>query len=230
MPERVTRKGIGIGAAIVILVMLIMTGLPFIASTQIVRDRIAYQMSAWTGYRVRLDDAPELQLWPTFRAVLHDVTLLDWNRTDPKAVLTAERVEMDLSALAALRGEVVFTTMRLVQPVLRLTERDGELRLPPPQGWGRLNRSVETARLVVSDAAVPSDMSTLPDDTFGTIEFEQGRPIVATGLGFDSDPAKNHQQAKIAKGIEDKGCFDANARDNKTAYSGADEHPSGEYH
>lgn len=211
MPERVTRKGIGIGAAIVILVMLIMTGLPFIASTQIVRDRIAYQMSAWTGYRVRLDDAPELQLWPTFRAVLHDVTLLDWNRTDPKAVLTAERVEMDLSALAALRGEVVFTTMRLVQPVLRLTERDGELRLPPPQGWGRLNRSVETARLVVSDAAVPSDMSTLPDDTFGTIEFEQGRLVaeddgqqinLVTSLSGTLDwPALNRRFSLSANGI-----------------------------
>lgn len=211
MPDWLARRSVWIVGAAVVLVILVMAGLPLIASTQIVRDRIAFQMSAWSGYRVKLNNPPEIHVWPTFRAVLSDVTLLDWNEAEPKTVLAAERVEMDLSALAALRGDVVFTRMRLVRPVLRLTERNEKLRLPAPQDWGRLNRSVETARDAVSKAPTDPDTSGLPGDTFGTIEFEQGRVIaddgnqqtnIVTSLSGSLEwPALNRQVALLASGI-----------------------------
>lgn len=211
MPDWLARRSVWIGGAGVVLVILVMTGLPLIASTQIVRDRISFQMSAWTGYRVRLNETPEIRVWPTFRAVLSEVTLLDWNEAEPKSVLAAERVEMDLSALAALRGDVVFTRMRLIRPVLRLIEQDERLRLPAPQDWGRLNRSVETARQAVSEAPTDPDTSGLPGDAFGTIEFEQGRVIadggeqqtnIVTSLSGSLEwPALNRQVSLLASGI-----------------------------
>lgn len=78
------RKAAWSSGIVAIIALLLMIGLPLIASTQIVRDGIANQMSAWSGYRVRLDDSPDIQVWPTFRAVLNDVTLLDWNTRDPQ--------------------------------------------------------------------------------------------------------------------------------------------------
>ncbi len=180
MPVSVVRRGAWVVGAAVVVAAIVLASLPLIASTQIVRDGIAYQMTAWSGYRVRLDDAPDIRVWPTFRAVLNDVTFQGWGDGGPVEVLHAERIEMDLSAIAALRGEVVFTRMRLIRPVLHLAEEDGRLHLPSPRDWGRLPRSLAVARNVLS-TQTGANGTGLPDDVFGTIEFLQGRVIVVAG-------------------------------------------------
>ncbi|WP_159592944.1 AsmA family protein [Chelativorans xinjiangense] len=210
MPVPLARKGVLAAGVVVVLAILLVVGLPLVASTQIVRDGIAYQMSAWSGYRVRLGDTPDIRVWP-FRAVLHDVTLSDWSEANPQPVLEAEQVQVDLSALAALRGEIVFTKMRLIQPVLRLRGREGALRLTPPQSWGRLSRSVTAAREVVAAAPTEPDTSALPSDTFGEVEVVDGRittriggrsrDIVTSLAGVFNWPALNRQASLSAKGI-----------------------------
>lgn len=205
------RKGVWILGALLVLAILIVAGLPLLASTQIVRDSIAYQMSAWSGYRVRLDEAADIRVWPTFRAVLNGVTLADWDETNPHPVLEAERVEIDLSALAALRGEVVFTEMQLIRPVLRLTQEDGRLHLPQPHSWGRLARSVATARTVIAAQPANPDLAALPSDTVGEVEFSQGRVVTGAGenqtdvisslTGVFDWPALNRSASLSATGI-----------------------------
>lgn len=211
MPASWARKGVWLLGALLILAMLFVAGLPLLASTQIVRDSIAYQMSAWSGYRVRVDEAADIRVWPTFRAVLNGVTLSDWDETNPHPVLEAERIEIDLSALAALRGEVVFTEMQLIRPVLRLTQEDGKLHLPPPHSWGRLARSIATARAVVAAAPTAPDLAALPSDKVGEIEFSQGRVVTGTGenqtevisslTGTFNWPALNRSASLSATGI-----------------------------
>src|SRR4029453_6204731 len=101
MPSPMVKRGIwAVGTAIVVLALLVAL-FPLIASTQILRDRIALEMSAWSGYRVSLGAAPEINVFPTFRATLNNVTLSDWRDTQRRPVIEAERVEIDLSALAA---------------------------------------------------------------------------------------------------------------------------------
>nr|WP_274709185.1 AsmA-like C-terminal region-containing protein [Nitratireductor luteus] len=205
------RKGVWAISAAVVLALLVVFGLPVIASTQIVRDSVASQMSVWSGYRVRLDDAPDIRVWPAFRAVLHDVTLADWDPNDPRPVIEAERIEIDLSALAALRGDVVFTKMRLIRPLVRLRAGEDGYELPAPQGWGKLALSVETARALVSSAPASPDLQALPSDVFGTIEFVEGRLIVQhsedhddliTSITGQLDwPALNRQASLSANGI-----------------------------
>lgn len=180
MPSSLVRKGIWAAAAIAVAAFLMLAALPFIASTQIVRDRIAIEMSAWSGYRVELGAAPDIEFWP-FRAILDNVTLSGWSDPSRKPVVVAERVEVELSALAALRGDIVFSGARLVRPTLRLAPTGGRMQLPASPGGGRIARSVEIARAVVGANPVDPDVRALPNDTFGAIEFVDGRITLARG-------------------------------------------------
>ncbi|EKF20592.1 AsmA family protein [Nitratireductor pacificus] len=199
---------LGIAALAAVIVILC---LPVIASTQIVRDSVAQQVSAWSGYRVRLDDAPEIRVWPSFRAVLNDVVLSDWRDSQHPAVMEAERVEIDLSALAALRGEVVFTRIRLVRPVLRVNGAGDTPRFQTVPKWGRLAQSIETTRELLKAHPNAPDMSAVPSDAFATVEIEDGRIVsladrdrhpIASGLsGTLNWPALNRSAALSVRGI-----------------------------
>ncbi|MEP6564506.1 MAG: AsmA family protein [Mesorhizobium sp.] len=181
MPTPLIRRGIwAIGVAVLVLA-LVVAALPLIASTRIVRDRIAWEMSAWSGFRVTIDGAPRIEVWPKFRAILTDVTLSQWTETDAPPVIEAERVEVDLSAMAALRGDVVFSTARLVRPTIRVQRNANGLFLPARPSGGRITRSIDTARGVVNADPATPDLSKLPTDPFGTVEFRDGRMVASVG-------------------------------------------------
>ncbi|GLS34321.1 membrane assembly protein AsmA [Mesorhizobium albiziae] len=174
------KKGIwALGAAVMALVLAIAL-FPLVASTQIVRDRIALEMSAWSGYRVSLGAAPVIDVFPTFKATLSNVTLSDWLDYKRRPVVEAERVEIELSALAALVGNVVFSDVRLVRPTLRVVP-NGPFYLPTAPGGGRIARSVDAARAVVAANPASPDLGNLPSEPFGKIEFSDGRIVVAQG-------------------------------------------------
>jgi AsmA protein len=205
------RRGIWAVGAAVIVVALVYAALPYIAASRIVRDRIAWELSAWSGFRVTIDGAPRIEVWPKFRAILTDVTLSEWMEEKAPPVVQSERVEVDLSALAALQGDVVLTTARLVRPTLRVQRTASGLYLPPMPTGGRISRSIETARGVLGNDPAKADMSRLPSDSFGAIEFRDGRVItpvngkdveILSGInGQASWPALNGGGALSATGI-----------------------------
>ena len=180
MPSSMVKRGVwALGTAIVVLALII--GLvPFIASTRIVRDRITLEMSAWSGYRVDLGAAPEIDVFPTFHATLNTVTLSEWRDTDRLPVLEAERVEIDLSPLAAMAGNIVFSDMRLIRPTVRVQPK-GRLYLPALPGGGGIMRAVEAAKKVVATNPANPDLDKLPSDPFGSIEFTDGRIVADVG-------------------------------------------------
>lgn len=180
MPSKIIRKGIWVIAALAVASGVALMALPFIASTQIVRDRIAIEMSAWSGYRVELGGAPDIEVWP-FRAILSNVTLSGWSDPERKPVIVAERVEIELSALAALRGYIVFSSTRLIRPTLRVAPVGGKLLLPLSPGGGRIARSIEAARVAVSANPSNPDLRGIPSDPFGKLEFVDGRIVVKRG-------------------------------------------------
>jgi len=211
MPQSAVKKSLWTLAIAALIAVVIVLCLPMIASTQIVRDSVAQQVSAWSGYRVRLDDAPEIRVWPSFKAVLNDVVLSDWRDNQHPPVMEAERVEIDLSALAALRGEVVFTKIRLVRPIMRLDGTAGARKFHTLPKWGRLAPSIELAKELINQNPNGPDLSALPSDAFATVEVEDGRivsaddrsqPAFASGLaGTLSWPALNRSAALSARGI-----------------------------
>lgn len=209
MASSLVRKGLWIGGGVVVALALFLAALPYIASTQIVRDRIALELSAWSGYRVTLGGAPEIDVWPSFQAHFNDVTLSTWGDATHTPVLRAERVDIELSALSALSGHVVFSSARLVRPTLWV-DADSFYMPASPQS-GRLLHSIETARTVVARDPANPDLRALPGDAFGTVEFSDGRIVtagpkgdeeLASGLGGKLEWATLDRSARLsANGI-----------------------------
>ncbi len=181
----IRRSLLAIGFAAVVAAFALVA-LPYFASTRIVRDRIAWEMSAWSGFRVAIDGTPQIQVWPKFQAILTDVTLSKWSQPDGPPVIDAERVEIDLSAMAAVRGDIVFSTARLIRPTLRVDRTAKGFFLPALPSGGRITRSIDTARGVVGANPANPDASRLPDDPFGTVEFSDGR-VVTTADGKETE-------------------------------------------
>src|SRR5688500_7744739 len=107
MPAPLLRRSLWTLAFAAGLVALAVLALPYAASTRLVRDRIAHEMSEWSGLDVAIGAAPEISVWPDLQANLTGVTLSLPGGAAP--AITAERVEIELSALAALGGAADFT-------------------------------------------------------------------------------------------------------------------------
>jgi AsmA protein len=181
MPLITVRRTIWVALAAVFAAILLAAALPLIASTQIVRNRIAQEMGAWSGYRVILGQAPEIRVWPNFHATLNNVTLAEWGTDGRSPVIRAERVQIELSAIEALRGEVAFSRVRMFRPTLYVQRHDGGLYLPPAPSGGRIARSIQLARAAVKANPGHPDSAALASDPFGTIEFSDGRIVTSAG-------------------------------------------------
>jgi AsmA protein len=212
MPGSAAARGIWAIAIALLVVAIVAVGLPYVASNLILREGIARQLSAWSGYRVTLESAPTIHVWPSFSADLDNVVLSPWDADAPPAI-EAEQVHIDLSALAALTGETVFTRVRLVRPTIRLDARQGLFMLPAFSSGGKLETAIAAARgLLKKDPAKP-DLGALPDGALATLEIQDGRIIrraapdgedeeILTGLSATLDwPALDRAATVTANGI-----------------------------
>jgi AsmA protein len=177
MPPTAAKKIIWVAVAVVVVAAIIFVTLPLLASTQIVRYRIAQEMEALTGYRVTLGSAPEIRVWPSFHGVLKNVTLSEWG-SDNRPVVEADQVDIDLSAVAALMGKIEFSSARFIRPVIRVAPH-GVLYLPASPGGGRIVDAIRAARQAVSKNPSKPDTSAIPSHSLGMIEITDGRVVVA---------------------------------------------------
>lgn len=177
----VIRRGIFSLVAIASLAALALAALPLVASTQLVRNRIAIELSAWSGFRVAIASTPQLEVWPSFKAVLNGVTLYQWGNWDNPAVIEAERVEIDLSAIDALNGNVSFSEAKLINPVIRIGPGTGEPSADLVTSGGRIAQAVETVRDLVAANPDEPDISRFPTNPFGAVDIQNGRVVAMVG-------------------------------------------------
>lgn len=196
MPGTAAARSIWAIALALLLIVAFALALPFIASTQIVRDGIARQLSAWSGYRVSLGAAPQIHVWPSFSADLNNVTLSPWQEGAPPAI-EAEQVRVDLSALAALTGEAVFTRVRLVRPIIRVEPNGGALMFPALSSGGKLERAVEAARHLLEKDPSKPDLSSLPKGALAALEIQDGRIVRPGGAGAKDQEIMTGLAAKL---------------------------------
>jgi len=178
MPSPLVRRSIWVIGVAALIVGLIIAMLPLIASTRLVRDRISYEMSSWSGYRVSIGSTPTIEVWPSFRAVLTNVTMTQWGEPDHPPVIEAERMEIKLSALAALGGDVVFSSASLIRPTLRVERTADGHYLPALPAGGRIASSVKATREAVAANAAEPDPGRVSSDPFGMVEVNDGRVTV----------------------------------------------------
>lgn len=173
MPSPVVRRIVVSAVALALFIAAIVAAIPYFAATQLVRDRIAWELSMWSGYRVTLGSAPKIDIWPVFRADLANVTFSRWGG-DPQPVIHADRLEADLSAFAALHGDVVFTGVKLTRPTFHVWP--ASLAAPGiAAAGGRFGEAIAKARALVEANPTAPDASKLPSGAVGTIEFVDGR-------------------------------------------------------
>jgi len=171
-------------AAIAIVVLAAAyVALPLIASTRLVRNSIALELSEWSGYRVSIGAAPEISVWPGFRATLSNVTMSEWSSANGQPVISVDELELDLSPLAVLRGGVEFSAARFVRPVLYLASTETSVSLPPLPLGSRIARSVLTARLALAINPAGPNFTDLPADAFGSVEIVDA--TIAAGTPSD---------------------------------------------
>lgn len=177
MASSLFKRGLWAIGVIAALAALVFVALPLVARTQIVRDRIALELSSWSGYQVRIGAAPEIEVWPSFRAILTDVTLSPWNAPDRPPVIAAPRVAIKLSAWAALRGGVEFSSLHVFGPTLLVEPAGNGLYLPALPGGGRLTRAIAAARDIVAADPDAPDTDALPGDPFGIVTISEGHIV-----------------------------------------------------
>lgn len=183
MPSKAAKRTIWIIAGLAVFALAFIALIPYAASTQIVRNRIASELSAWSGYQVVLSGVPRIHVWPSFHAELAEVSLQEWGKPGAPPVLQSERVEIELSAIAALRGKIAFTKVALLRPVLRVSDQDGSIPFPTPPRGGRMLRAIEAARVVVDDNPAQPEASRMPSDPLGSLEFVDGRVLRVDAAG-----------------------------------------------
>lgn len=178
MPKPLLRRSLWALAVAAALVALAVLALPYAASTRLVRDRIAYEMTEWSGLDVAIAQAPEINVWPDLQANLSGVTLSLPGSQGKAPAITAERVEIELSPLAALGGDIAFSRARFIRPTIRL---DAGAAAPALPGGGRIARAIETARQLVAENRASPDAGRLPAEEFGVVEFSDGRIVTVSG-------------------------------------------------
>jgi AsmA protein len=208
MPTPLLRRSLWALAVAAGAILLAVLTMPYAASTRLVRDRIAHEMSEWSGYDVAIAAAPEISVWPDLQANLTGVTLSPpGSRGAP--TITAERVEIELSPLAALGGDVDFSRARFIRPTIRIEAglKASEDASAQPNG-GRIARAIETARQIVTENRAAPDTGRLPAEEFGVVEFSDGQVVEVSGA----------TETVIISGLAGKvGWEEMNGRANATA-------------
>ena len=139
------------------------------------------------------------------------MTLTDWDNEQGSPVIEAERVEVYLSALSTLSGNVDFSDAHFIRPTLRLKRlADGRLDMTHSNS-GRLSRAIERGRATVTSNPEELNLSALQADEFGAVEFIDGSVVAVSEEGEDkllssltgnaSLPALNKARKLVASGI-----------------------------
>ncbi|WP_175868600.1 AsmA family protein [Bartonella gabonensis] len=166
----------GIFIAIIFLFGVGILVLPYLVSTDMIRIRLAQELSAWTGYNVQLRDPPRLNLFPYPKALLSGVTLA--SRMDGVApLMEAESIEVDLSVVDLFRGRVSFSETRIVHPQFVMekpvkTMADFFDRFSRSQG--ALGLAIREAREILQHNPENPEIDHLLKQPFGRVVIENG--------------------------------------------------------
>lgn len=126
--------GAAVVAVIIVVALLLVIGIP----SGFLTSKIAARVESATGYRLTIDGAAKISLWPTLNISLSDLTLQNPRDRSGITKVTIERVQIDMTLASAWSGrpeirEIVVTHPVLYQPLLRdrLPNADGSATSKP---------------------------------------------------------------------------------------------------
>ncbi|PSH63999.1 AsmA family protein [Phyllobacterium sophorae] len=163
----------------------ILLALPYLVSTDLIRARLIQEISNWTGYTVDSRQTPQISFFPVFSASLGEVTIRNPWQSEGAPFMQAERIEVDLSLISALAGNIEFTETKIVRPRFVIDEPIKSLSQigeALAKSDGRIGDVVREARAAVEADPAKPDMSTVSSQPFGRVRLEDAmvtfkRPI-----------------------------------------------------
>ncbi len=108
--------GAAIAAVIVVIALLLVVGVPSGFLTSAIQERVERD----TGYKLTINGATKIGLWPSLNVTMKDVTLADPKDRDVTNRLTAASIEADVTLASVWSGKPEITELVIVRPVLNL--------------------------------------------------------------------------------------------------------------
>ncbi|MBV2143119.1 AsmA family protein [Falsochrobactrum sp. TDYN1] len=152
--------------------------IPFVVSTDAIRIRVAQEISAWTGYSVELRQAPRLRVFPVLRASLSGVTLSKLSGQDARPIMSADRIDVELSPLDAILGRLSFSETHIVRPHFNIggpVDNFSGLLEAVASSNGRLGTAIRAQRALLQNGSNDKTLAAqLVSQPFGRVVVRDG--------------------------------------------------------
>ena len=103
-------------AGLFVLSAIIWFALPYMVSTELVRERFKTEISNVVGHPVTFESNPQINLWPRASIEIGNITIGDISDPNADALMQADLFSADISLLSAILGEPNFSNYKLVRP------------------------------------------------------------------------------------------------------------------
>ncbi len=164
------------GVAAVVLVVLAV-GVPHALDGTRQGQAIAAQLADATGQRVRIEGGVEVSLFPRPHIALNQLKLMAPNSNI--TVLSAPRVDLNVSYASLLSGSFNVSEVKLVRPVITLM---------PQEGWAPKFEALSINRVAIEDGTLDIALASPPEritDINGTLHLPAATTLVRTDLKAD---------------------------------------------
>ena len=174
-------------AILVALLVLLVAGAPLIVSTDLAKERIADQITSWTGRQVSFRGEPSVSLYPYLTVSLDGLTLANPPSDGDQPFMTVDRLMAKLKLWPLLFGRVEVAEFRLVRPRINLrVDADGR------PNW-LMRRGTVAGEAAAIDPTPPASRPPRPDN----VNIRLGRFVVSDGIVvYDDQPAHRRDEAR----------------------------------
>lgn len=161
--------------------------LPYMVSTELVRERFKTEISNVVGHPVTFESNPKINLWPRANIELSNITIGDITDSNADALMQADIFSADVSLLSAILGEPNFSNYKLVRPSINF-----ELYPNGSSNWlpskNILSGTIETQKsnLQIDSASVGAD-NLREFLNIGNLAIEGGSLSVITNPGSEPE-------------------------------------------
>lgn len=174
-------------AGLIALSVIIWFALPYMVSTELVRERFKTEISNIVGHPVTFESNPQINLWPRANIEISNITIGDVSDPNSDALMQADLFSADVSMFSAILGEPNFSNYRLVRPSINF-----ELYPNGSSNWlpskNILGGEIETqqSRLQVNQASTGAD-NLREFLNIGNLAIEGGDLSVITNPGSEPE-------------------------------------------
>ena len=176
--------GATIGAVIVVIALLAVIGIPSGYLTSAIKERVERE----TGYRLAINGATRIGIWPSLNLTLNDIALQDPKDREINNRLTAASIQADVTLASLWSGRPQVTELLIVGPVLNLPLQRVRQANPPPRatsnGAGAANATIEHVS-ITGGTVVFSNLRDRVENRIETINADatigSDRKIVVSG-------------------------------------------------